>query len=91
MAFDEGGEVTLEPGARLLFLTPQPEVREWDSLTMAGLAPQWPGGKASNLYSTLFKLWTTPPTSAALQRVVQAIAADGCRPGPGTLLISALA
>lgn len=91
MAFDEGGEVTLEPGSRLLFLPPHPEMFEDEPLTLADLAANWPGGKASNLYATLFKLWTTPASESALQKVVQAIAADGGRPGPGTLLVTSLA
>lgn len=87
MAFDEGGEVSLEPGGgRLVFLNaamPQGPLRA------DGLAAAWPGGKASNLYWTLAKLWTTPPTGKALDRLLQAAAGDGVRLHPGTVLLTA--
>lgn len=88
MAFDEGGEVTLERGARLLFL-------HWGAppgtvLSLPALAECWPGGKASNLYWTLCKLWTTPPASAALEKVLSAAEADVSGAlREGTLLVSA--
>lgn len=85
MAYDEGGEVSLDPGARLLFLqgpiSGQP-------LSIQDLAGGWPGGKASLLHLTLTKLWTTPPTQTALQKVLAAAAGDGVRPAPGCFLVS---
>jgi hypothetical protein len=74
MAYDEGGEVTLDKGSRLLFLGRQLGAQ---ALNLPSLAEHWPGGKASNLYWTLCKLWTTPPAAAALQKVLKAIAGDG--------------
>ena len=78
MAFDEGEEVSLDSGARLLFLgcplSGQP-------LSMHDLAGNWPGGKASHLHLTLTKLWTTPPSQPALQKVLAAVVADGVKPG----------
>jgi len=80
MAFDEGGEVTLDPGARLLFLGVG---LPGEPLTVGDLAPHWPGGKSSHLYLTLTKLWTTPPCQAALQKVLQAVAWDAVPLGAG--------
>jgi len=85
MAFDEGGEVTLDPGARLLFLS---EPLGGEPLSMHDLAALWPGGKASALHSTLTKLWTTPPCQAALQKVLSAVVSDGVKAGPGSFLVT---
>jgi len=85
MAYDEGGEVTLDPGSRLLFpgcpVAGQP-------LTMNDLAAVWPGGKASALHLTLTKLWTTPPCQAALQKVLAAVVSDGIKAAPGYFLVT---
>ncbi|MBX3167077.1 MAG: hypothetical protein KF760_06685 [Candidatus Eremiobacteraeota bacterium] len=85
MAYDEGGEATLDPGARLLFLgcssVGQP-------LSMNDLAGVWPGGKASALHLSLTKLWTTPPSQAALQKVLGAVVSDGVRTEPGYFLVT---
>lgn len=85
MAYDEGGEVTLDPGARLWFpgcpLSGQP-------LSVNELAEIWPGGKASALHLGLTKLWTTPPCQAALQKLLTAVVSDGVKAGPGTFLVT---
>jgi hypothetical protein len=73
--FDEGGEVTVPPRARLVLLPGLPPQCEVPSA--AQLVPLWPGGKASNLYACLSKLWTTPPCQLALEKVVHALQADG--------------
>jgi hypothetical protein len=85
MAYDEGGEVTLEAGARLLFLSSQVSGQP---LSINDLAAVWPGGKASLLHLTLAKLWTTPPSPAALQKVLGAAAGDGVRSEPGCFLVT---
>lgn len=84
MAFDEGGEVTLEPGSRLLFLSNH---LEEGILSLEQLPPHWPGGKASHLFLTLSRLWTTPPCPEALQKVLRAIAWDQQPLGPGGYLL----
>lgn len=85
MAYDEGGEVSLDPGTRLLFpgcpVAGQP-------LSMNDLAGVWPGGKASALHLTLSKLWTTPPAQAALQKVLSAVVSDGLQAAPGWFLVT---
>ncbi|MFN8613830.1 MAG: hypothetical protein U0931_40225 [Vulcanimicrobiota bacterium] len=85
MAYDEGGEVTLEVGARLLFLHVP---LQGQPLNMLDLAGTWPGGKSSLLHLCLTKLWTTPPGQAALQKVLAACSGDGIRPVPGCFLVS---
>ena len=85
MAYDEGGEVTLESGSRLLFLS---SGMSGQPLSMNDLAGVWPGGKASLLHLTLTKLWTTPPSQAALQKVLAAVAGDGVKPAPGCFLVT---
>lgn len=85
MAYDEGGEVTLESGARLLFVNAP--IKD-QPLSMLELAAVWPGGKASLLHLTLTKLWTTPPGQAALQKVLAACVGDGINPGRGCFLVT---
>ena len=72
--FDGGGEVSVSSGARLLIL-PGLE-KEAEPMTALDLANLWPGGKASNLYACLSRLWTTPPCQEALEKVMQAVASD---------------
>jgi len=88
MAYDEGGELTLERGARLLLLC---SPRDGEPLSRDDLARVWPGGKASNLYACLTRLWTTPPTEPALQQVLEAARGDEAELSPGNFLITAKA
>ena len=76
--FDEGGEASLDPRARMLFT---------GDLALAGpaadaaeLARQWHGGKASALYDALFTHWRTTKGQVALKKLAAAACAD--RPGP---------
>lgn len=85
MAYDEGGEVSLDPGARLLFLGCP---LSGEPLSMNDLAEIWPGGKASSLHLSLTKLWTTPPGQAALQKVLTAVVGDGIKAAPGYFLVT---
>ena len=72
--FDEGGEATVDPKARLLFT---------GSLPLAGPAPdaeelarQWYGGKSSALYDALFAHWRTTKGERALSKLAAATLAD---------------
>ena len=72
--FDEGGEATVDPKARLLFP---------GSLPLAGPAPdaeelarQWYGGKSSALYDALFAHWRTTKGERALSKLAAATLAD---------------
>lgn len=85
MAYDEGGEVSLDAGARLLFLGCSLAGQPLNVNDLAGL---WPGGKASALHPTLTKLWTTPPGQAALQKVLAAVVSDGVKATPGYFLVT---
>lgn len=87
MAYDEGGEVTLERGARLVLLN---FARHGLALNRSDMARQWPGGKVSHLYATLVHLWTTPPTPEALQKVLDAVHQDEVPLDPAAILITSV-
>lgn len=72
--FDEGGEVTVGPGERLLF--PGRLAYHGDAPTAEALAERWPGGKASRLYQALADHWKTPRAAAALELLARAALSD---------------
>lgn len=72
--FDEGGEASVDEGARqffpgtlAFFKTPQ---------KVEDLAHCWQGGKASALYGALFAHWRTPNPGLALAKLLGAAQAD---------------
>jgi hypothetical protein len=72
--FDEGGEASVYPRARMLFTGSLPLERH---AHLAGdLAQQWYGGKASALYSALFAHWRTSSSEQALEKLLRAAQAD---------------
>ena len=73
--FDEGGEATVGPGRRLFF--PGAQSYRGEVATGQALSEQWPGGKASALYQTLFAHWRTKNSGQALTEFVLATTGDG--------------
>ncbi len=72
--FDQGGEATVSPGARLFFAG---ALRyDLDVATADQLAELWPGGKASRLIQALHAHWKTKRTPAALESLARAARSD---------------
>jgi hypothetical protein len=72
--FDEGGEATVNPGARLFF--PGPLEYEGEQHLAEYFGQAWSGGKASRLYEAMREHWKTKKTDAALTKLARAAAAD---------------
>ncbi len=72
--FDEGGEATVNPGARLFF--PGPLEYEGEQHLAEYFGQVWSGGKASRLYEAMREHWKTKKTDAALTKLAKAAAAD---------------
>jgi len=72
--FDEGGEATVDEGARLFF--PGALVYEGQHGQAAQLANVWPGGKASRLYDALGGHWKTKRSEPALKQLALAAVSD---------------
>jgi hypothetical protein len=73
-AFDEGGEVTVEAGARLFF--PGSLVYEGQPSGPILFSEAWPGGKASRLYEAFRDHWKTKQIGRALEKLSIAAASD---------------
>jgi hypothetical protein len=74
MAFDEGGEATVEEGARLFF--PGALEYEGEPSALDAFADAWRGGKASRLYDALRAHWKTKKSDAALRAIALAARSD---------------
>lgn len=72
--FDEGGEATVNEGARLLF----PGTLEYDGQhgSAEPFAEAWTGGKASRLYEAMRAHWKTKRSAKALEQLGKAARAD---------------
>jgi hypothetical protein len=84
-AFDEGGEATVQKGARLWF-TGQLEYADEPS-NAKDLAARWPGGRASRLYSVLKHHWRWKSSDAFFQQAWEAAARDVADATPHGLLV----
>ena len=72
--FDEGGEVTVNEGARLFF--PGGLAYEGQHGSVESFVTVWMGGKASRLYEAFTQHWKTKKTQAALEKLARAAASD---------------
>lgn len=72
--FDEGGEATVNEGARLFF--PGGLAYEGQHGSPESFVTVWNGGKASRLYEAFTQHWKTKKTHAALERLARAAASD---------------
>lgn len=72
--FDEGGEATVNAGARLFF--PGTLAYEGQHGSPASFATVWSGGKASRLYEAFTHHWKTKRSAAALDRLAKAALSD---------------
>ncbi|MEK7469114.1 MAG: hypothetical protein AAB074_17205 [Planctomycetota bacterium] len=72
--FDEGGEATVNQGARLFF--PGPLEYEGEHHMAEYFAQAWEGGKASRLYEAMREHWKTKSTVKALEKLAKAAASD---------------
>jgi hypothetical protein len=72
--FDEGGEATVNEGARLFF--PGALKYEGQQAQATQLATVWPGGKASRLYDALGAHWKTKKSEPALKQLALAAVSD---------------
>jgi len=72
--FDEGGEATVNGGARLFF--PGGLTYEGQHGSVEGFATVWSGGKASRLYEAFTQHWKTKKTQAALEKLARAAVSD---------------
>lgn len=72
--FDEGGEATVHPGARLFF--PGPLVYEGEHHLGESFGQTWEGGKASRLYEAMGDHWKTKRSDMALEKLALAAASD---------------
>ena len=72
--FDEGGEATVNAGARLFF--PGGLTYEGQHGSVESFVTVWAGGKASRLYEAFTQHWKTKKTAAALERLALAAISD---------------
>jgi len=72
--FDEGGEATVNEGARLFF--PGGLQYENQHGNAESFVTVWPGGKASRLYEAFTQHWKTKKTAAALEKLTRAAVSD---------------
>lgn len=72
--FDEGGEATVDTGARLFF--PGPLEYEGQQHLGEYFGQVWAGGKASRLYEAMREHWKTKKTDKALEKLAKAAASD---------------
>lgn len=72
--FDEGGEATVDQGARQFFAGSLPFFKK--PVKVDDLAHCWYGGKASSLYAALFSHWRTPDHRKVLAKTLQAAESD---------------
>ncbi len=72
--FDEGGEATVNEGARLFF--PGGLTYENQHGNAESFATVWSGGKASRLYEAFTQAWKTKKTAPALEKLARAAISD---------------
>lgn len=72
--FDEGGEATVDEGARLVFTGALSY--DGDRPTLEAFGQAWVGGKASRLYEALRNHWKTKKSPAVLEAFARAAHAD---------------
>ena len=72
--FDEGGEATINEGARLFF--PGGLKYEGQHANVDSFVTVWAGGKASRLYEAFTQHWKTKKTQQALEKLARAAISD---------------